>query len=91
MLANLLAAGRLDLAPVEDLEREIPPHRLAFDEVADGLRSELVVGEQDQLGLGLGQLEGGALEVVALLNLASNLVERVAHFLIVEVADYVER
>ena len=36
LLADLVAAGRLDLAPVEDLERQVAPDRLRLDEVLDG-------------------------------------------------------
>ena len=54
------------------------------------LARDLVVGDQDELVLGLGQVDGHALEVVALPDLATHLVERVAQLLLVEVADDVE-
>ena len=46
---------------------------------------------QDELVLGLGQVDGHALEVEAGADLATDLVERVAQLLLVEVADDVER
>ena len=45
-LADLVAAGRLDLAPVEDLERQAAPDRLRLDEVLDRGGAVLVVGER---------------------------------------------
>ena len=50
----------------------------------------LVVGDEDELLLGLRQVDRHALEVVALADLAPDLVERVAQLLLVEVADDVE-
>ena len=35
LLADLVAAGRLDLAPVEDLQRQVAADRLRLDEVLD--------------------------------------------------------
>jgi len=57
VLADLVSSGRLELAPVEDLEREAAPDGLRLDQVADRLRSKLVVGEEDQLGLRLREIE----------------------------------
>src|SRR5262249_6248709 len=82
--------GWLDLAPVEDLEREVAPDRLRLDEVADGSRPVLIVSHQRQLGLALREVDRHALEVVALLDLAPNLIERIAQLLLVEVAHDVE-
>ena len=87
---TLLPPGGLDLAPVEDLERQVAPDRLGLDEVLDRRRPVLVVGHEDDLVLGLGQVDRHALEVVALSDLAPDLVERVAQLLFVEVADDVE-
>ena len=47
-LADLVAAGLLDLAPVEDLERQAAPDRLGLDEVLDRRGPILVVGDQDR-------------------------------------------
>ena len=91
LLADLVAAGRLDLAPVEDLQRQVAPDRLRLDQVLDRRRAVLVVGDEGQLVLALGQIDGHALEIEALLDLAADLVERVAQLLLVEVADDVER
>ena len=44
-LADLVAAGLLDLAPVEDLERQAAPDRLRLDEVLDRGGPVLVVGD----------------------------------------------
>ena len=90
-LLDGVAAGRLDLAPVEDLEAEVAPDRLRLDQVLDHLRPELVVGQQDDLGLLLLEVDLGALEVEALLDLASDLVEGVPKLLLVEIADHIER
>src|SRR6185503_21196796 len=84
-------AGGLDLAPVEDLQRQAAPDGLGFDEVLDGRGAVLVVGDQGELALALREVDGHALEVEALLDLAADLVERVAQLLFVEVADDVER
>ena len=91
LLADLVAAGRLDLAPVEDLERQVAPDRLRLDEVLDRGGPVLVVGDEDELVLRLRQVDRDALEVVALADLAPDLVERVAQLLLVEVAHDVER
>ena len=68
------------------------PRRIAFDldQVLDRVRPVLVVGQEHELGLGLGELDGHALEVEPRPDLATNLVERVAQLLFVEVADDVE-
>src|SRR5207247_1734190 len=42
-LADLAPAGRFDLAPVEDLERQAPPDRLRLDEILHGGGAILVV------------------------------------------------
>ena len=89
-LPDLVAAGLLDLAPVEDLERQAPPDRLGLDQVLDRRGAMLVVRDQDELVLGLGQVDGHALEVEPGADLAPDLVERVAQLLLVEVADDVE-
>ena len=39
LLADLVAAGRFDLAPVEDLQRQAAPDRLRLDEVLDRRRA----------------------------------------------------
>ena len=90
-LLDGVSAGRLDLAPVEDLQAQVAPDGLRLDQVLDHLGPELVVGEQDQLGLLLLEVDLGALEVEALLDLASDLVEGVPKLLLVEIADHIER
>ena len=85
------AAGRLHLAPVEDLDRETPPDGLADDEVRDGRRAHLRVGDDDELLLGQVDLDLGALEVEAGGDLATHLVDGVDQLLAVELADDVER
>src|SRR3954464_8861591 len=60
-LADLVAAGFLHLAPVEDLERQVAPDRLGFDEVLDRRSSILVVGQKRDLILRLGELDGHTL------------------------------
>ena len=66
--------------------------RIAFDSMRSLTRRRpvLVVGDEDDLLLGLGQVDRHALEVVALADLAADLVERVAQFLFVEVAHDIE-
>src|SRR5882672_4896374 len=66
-LAHLVAAGGLDLAPVEDLQRQVAPDRLRRDQVLDRRGAAFVVGQQRQLVLGLLEIDGHALEVIALL------------------------
>ena len=89
-LPDLVAARLLDLAPIEDLERQAAPDRLRLDQVLDRRRTVFVVRDQDDLVLGLGQVDGHALEVEPGPDLATDLVERVAQLLLVEVADDVE-
>src|SRR6185369_2878463 len=91
VLAHLVAAGRLHGPPVEHLERQAASDGFRLDQVLDGARAELVVGDEDDLVLALLQVDGGAAEVVALDRLAPDLVERVAQLLGVELADDVER
>src|SRR6202142_1049710 len=90
-LLDRVAAGRLDLAPVEDLQAEVSPDCLRLDQVLDHRCPEVVVGDQDELGLLLLDLDPGALEVEALLDLASNLVQGVPKLLLIEIADHIER
>src|SRR5215210_4144517 len=85
-LANLVAARGLDLAPVEDLQRQVPADRLRLDQILDRGRAMLVVGDQDDLILALAEIDGHPLEVEALARFAANLIERVAKLLLVEVA-----
>ena len=40
VLADLVATRRFDLAPVEDLERQVAPDRLRFDQVLDRLGAD---------------------------------------------------
>src|SRR3954453_16331559 len=89
-LTDLVAASLLDLAPIEDLERQIAPDRLRFDEILDGGGAIFIVGQQRDLVLRLGQLDRDPLEVEPGADLAADLVERVAQLLLVEVADDVE-
>jgi enoyl-CoA hydratase/carnithine racemase len=89
-LADLVAARFLHLAPVEDLERQASPDRLRLDEVLDRGRPILVVGDQDELILGLGQVHRHALEVEPRTDLSTDLIERVPKLLLVEVAHDVE-
>src|SRR6185312_16379125 len=81
LLADLVAAGGLDLAPIEDLQRQAAPDGLGLDEVLDGRGAVLVVGDQGELALALREVDGHALEVEALLDLAADLVERVTQLL----------
>src|SRR5690348_16003110 len=90
LLSNGAARCGLELAPVEDLERQAAPNGLGFDQVPHRLGPELVVcGEGD---LALAQLQGAstALEVEPGRDLAPNLVEGVYQLLLVEVAHNVE-
>ena len=91
LLADLVAAGGLHLAPVEDLERQAAADRLRLDQVLDRGRPELVVGQEGEPLLLLDQVHRDALEVEPLRALAANLVEGVAQLLGVELADDVER
>src|SRR5262245_27157713 len=85
VLADGVATGLFHLAPIEDLEREAAPDRLRLDEVLDRRGAVFVARDQDELVLALGQLDRDALEVVAGLDLATHLVERVPQLLRVEV------
>ena len=89
-LADLVAAGGLDPAPIEDLQGQVATDRLRLDQVLDRGGPVLVVGDEGELVLGLLELDRHALEVEALADLAADLVERVAQLLLVEVADDVE-
>src|SRR5574338_815679 len=85
------ASRGLELAPVEDLERQAAPHGLGLDQVLDRAGPILVVGLQRDVALAELQRDLGTLEVVAGRNLAPDLVKRVHQLLLVEVADDVER
>ncbi len=89
-LADLVAAGRLDLAPVEDLEAEAAPDGLGLEEVLDRRGPALVVGQEGDLLLAQLELGGHALEVVARADLPAHLVQGVDQLLVVEIADHVE-
>ena len=73
------------------LSDRLAADRLRLDEVLDRGRPGLVVRDEGDLVLALGQVDRHALEVVALSDLPPDLVERVAQFLFVEVAHDVER
>ena len=91
LLANGATAGRLDLAPLEDLEAQASPHGLRLEQILRRAGAIVVVGrEGDRV---LAQLEGdlAALEIVARRDLAARLVQRVDQLLLVEVAHHVER
>src|SRR6185503_15356828 len=90
-LADLVAACGLDLAPLEDLQRQVATDRLRLDQVLDRGSPVLVVRQEHELLLGLAELDGHALEIEPLADLAPDLVEGVAQLLLVEVADDVER
>src|SRR5947207_291020 len=89
-LAHRAPGGRLELPPLEDLERQAATDRLGLDQIADGLGTELDVGGQGNLGLA--ELKGAAapLEVIARRDLAPHLVERIHQLLLVEVAHHVK-
>jgi hypothetical protein len=89
-LANLVSAGLLGLAPFKDLEREATPDRLGLDQILDGSSAMLVIRQQRQLRLRLGQLDGDALEIEPRADLATYLVEGVPQLLLIEVAHDVE-
>src|SRR5688500_15724214 len=91
LLAHGAASGRLDLAPIEDLEGEAAAHRLGLEPALGGAGTVLVVGGQDDRVLVELERDLAALEIVPGRDLATGLVERVDQLLLVEVAHHVER
>src|SRR4051794_21947398 len=62
-LSNLVAAGRFDLPPVEDLQRQIAFDGFRLDEFPNRFRPEFVVGDERDVVLALGEVHARALEV----------------------------
>ena len=85
------ARRRLELAPVEDLERKAAPDGLGLEQVLDRAGAEVVVGMKRDLVLAELQRHLRALEVVARRDLAAHLVQRVDQLLLIEVAHHVKR
>ena len=87
---TLLPPASSTLPQSKILSDRLAPDRLRLDEVLDRRGAMLVVGDQDELVLGLGQVHRHALEVEPRPDLAPDLIERVPKLLLVEVADDVE-
>jgi hypothetical protein len=85
--------GGLRGAAAHVLDGNIPPHQARGDDLPQRVQLELVVGGQHELRFLRVEIDRRlrALEVIALRHFLASLVERVVHFLEIDVRRDVER
>ena len=91
--AHARAAGRLDVAELQVLDRHVPADHPRLQDVPERIDFHLVFGGEGEGAFGLVEVDGGsrALEIVALGDLFSGLIDGVVHLLKVDSGGDVKR